>query len=118
MDEVRRSPLPVAATPAVFFMKLQQYAPDSVRSRVSYPADEQLALKYEGIFTGETNLLRFSRGLPLRVPRFDHFNAQNPHFLLCAETTRRRLQNGMFVERRVGVPALRRFRENPTLFKS
>jgi len=79
--------LPVMATPAVFFMQLQHYAPDPVRSRVIYAADEALALEYDGIYTGETNLLSFSRMLPLRVTHFDDFLTAHPHFLLAAETT-------------------------------
>jgi hypothetical protein len=87
MKVLESSSLPVAATPAVFFMKLQHYAPEGVRERVSYPADEQIALKYEGIFTGETNLLRFSRMLPIRVPAYREYLARYPRFLVCAETT-------------------------------
>jgi hypothetical protein len=87
MRDLEGQSLPVLATPAVFFMQLQQYAPDTVRSRVSYAADESLALKYDGIFTGDTNLLRFSRALPLRVPRFDDFVHANHHFFLIAEMT-------------------------------
>ncbi len=87
MQALEGNALPVLATPAVFFMQLQNYAPDSVRSRVAYGADESLALEYDGVLTGDSGLLRFSRRLPLQVPQFDAFLAANPHFLLAAETT-------------------------------
>jgi hypothetical protein len=86
MRALARSPLPVLTTPAVFFMELQHYAPESVRSRIVYGADVQLALKYDGISTGDTGLLLFARRLPLRVSPYTEFLARNPHFLLCAET--------------------------------
>jgi hypothetical protein len=85
--ELERSTLPVAVVPAVFFLKLQHYAPEPLRSRLIYPVSEKLALKYEGIYTGETNLLQFSRRVPIHIAEYRGFARENKHFLLCAETT-------------------------------
>jgi hypothetical protein len=87
MKALENSPLPIAATPAVFFMKLQHYAPEVVRERLSYPADEPMALKYEGVSTGDTSLLHISRMLPIRVSAYREYVARYPRFLVCAETT-------------------------------
>lgn len=79
--------LPVMATPAIFFLPLQYYGPDSVRSRVVYAGDFELARKIDGSANGETNLFRFRRMLPLRVEEFNGFIAAHPHFLLAADTS-------------------------------
>jgi hypothetical protein len=85
--ELKGSTLPIAVVPAVFFLKLQHYAPEPVRSRVIYPFSEKLALKYEGIYTGETNLLQLARRVPINIADYQTFVRDNKRFLLCAETT-------------------------------
>jgi len=87
MKALEGSSLPVMATPAVFFLQLQEYAPAEVRPRVLYAGDHALALKIEHSDTGETNLFSFRTMLPLRVEEFNDFVRANPHFLLAAETT-------------------------------
>jgi hypothetical protein len=84
--ELEKSDLPIAATPALFFMKLQYYASAEMRRRVHYLSDEQMAQRFHGLATTEMNLVRFRRGLPLRVIDLSDFISQNPRFLVCLET--------------------------------
>lgn len=79
--------LPVAVVPAVFFLQMQHYAPKQVRGRMVYLSSEKYALQFEGIYTGETNLIQFARLLPVHVADYDTFVTANRHFLICAETT-------------------------------
>ncbi len=87
MRALEGSSLPVAATPAVFFLQLAHYAPEPVRGRVVYAGDHALALKFDHADTGETNLFRYARLLPIDVVEFNDFVAGHRHFLLAAETT-------------------------------
>jgi len=84
--ELERSELPIAASGALFYMQLQHYASDQVRPRIFYLADEQMANRYEGASSTDTNLIRFRRALPLQVVDFHGFISQNSHFLVCADT--------------------------------
>ena len=87
MHTLEGNSLPVVATPALFFLQLQHYAPDSVRPRVLYTGDYSLALEFDHAATGETNMFRFQRMLPIHVEEFNNFMAAHPHFLLAAETS-------------------------------
>lgn len=87
MRDVEQSTLPVAATPAILFFQLQHYVPPSLHSRIYYLANRKDAMYYDGADSGDTNLMQFSRRLPLQVPGYDSFVASNRRFLLCAETT-------------------------------
>ena len=86
MRELNSSGLPIAIAPAVFFMTLQQYAPDAARERIYYLADVEAARRLGDIPSNETNLLLFSRALPLRVVDFREFVSRHPHFLVCMES--------------------------------
>lgn len=87
MGAIKEGSLPVMATPAVFFLQLQQYAADAVRPRVVYAGDFDLARRFDHSANGETNLFRFRRMLPIRVEQFNDFVAAHPHFLLAADTS-------------------------------
>jgi hypothetical protein len=83
--ELERSKLPIAVAGSLFFMQYQHYAAPEVHSRVYYLADEELALRYEGVSTPETNFLQFRRAIPLQAVRFHEFISGTPHFLACVE---------------------------------
>jgi len=85
MRELNSSDLPIAVAPAVFYMTLQQYAPDAARSRIYYLADVERARRFGDIPSNDTNLLLFSRALPLRVVDFQEFVTHHSHFLVCFE---------------------------------
>jgi hypothetical protein len=55
---------------------------------VYYLADEELALRYEGVSTPETNFLQFRRVIPLQAVRFHEFISRTPHFLACVDSAR------------------------------
>ncbi|HYL34753.1 MAG TPA: hypothetical protein VEV17_02440 [Bryobacteraceae bacterium] len=80
------SSLPIAAAGPVFFTQFQHYAAAAVQPRITYLASESLALHYLGNSSTDTNLLRFSSVLPLRVSTFEEFTSHFNHFLLCVET--------------------------------
>ena len=86
MRELARSDLPIAVAPAVFFMTVQLYAPSPARDRIYYLADQQAPRHFGDIPSNETNLLRFSSVLPLRVVDFHEFLSHHPRFLLCMES--------------------------------
>jgi hypothetical protein len=89
MKALQDSSLPVTATPEIFFMQLQRYAPQNVRSRITYMADEQRALKYQGVFSNDTNMLLFRQRLPIPVQTYHDYLATHSHFLICANTVDR-----------------------------
>jgi hypothetical protein len=86
MDSMRHSDLPVAVTPAVFFLQLQHYAPADMKSRITYPVSVFDAIRYDGANTGEVNLKFLSQILPINALEYDTFVLAHPHFLLCSET--------------------------------
>jgi len=86
MRELESSALPIVASPSLWFPQLQYYAPDGVRSRIYYLADENLSAQYNGQTSLETNLRLYSaRGMIPRVVRPADFLSSNPRFLLCVE---------------------------------
>jgi hypothetical protein len=86
VHELEGSQLPIAASGALFFMQLQYYAPEAVRPRVNYLADEKMELRYEGATSTDTTLPRFRTVLPLQVVDYREFISRTPHFLLCLDT--------------------------------
>ncbi len=87
MSGIRDSGLPVAVTPAVFFLQLQHYAGSGIKERVFYPLSVADAIRYEGANTGDLFLEYLSRIVPIQVPSYETFVSANRHFLVCAETT-------------------------------
>ncbi len=87
MRDLADNTLPIAATNTPFFMQLQYYAPPSIRSRVVYPVSRKYAMEFDGSDTGDNNMVRFSRKLSIPLKDYDSFVAENPHFMLCADTT-------------------------------
>lgn len=87
MPGIRDSSLPVAVTPAVFFLQLQHYADPAVKARIFYPLSAADALRYDATNTGDLNLKYLNRITPIQVPAYATFVSANPHFLVCAETT-------------------------------
>lgn len=100
--------LPIMASPAVLFMPLQYYAPESVRRRVIYAADRDLGLKYTGSDTSELNMIRFSWMLPLRVVAFNDFVAANRHFLLAIRAPEPSWQSSELLARGAQLKLLKR----------
>jgi len=87
MPLIERSELPVAVTPAVFYLQFQHYALPLVKSRLFYLTSSEDAIRYTGANSDELNLQFLSRVIPLQVPPYREFISQHPHFLLCADTT-------------------------------
>ena len=87
MPLIERSDLPVAVTPAVFYLQFQHYALPTVKSRLIYLTNSEDAIRYSGTDVAEQNF-RFLRGIvPVQIEAYDQFVPQHSHFLLCAETT-------------------------------
>ena len=88
MRDIEESNLPVAATPGVFYQQLQFYVPASIHPRIYYLTSRKDARRYDGTDSGDNGALLLARRIPLQVPSYESFVAANPHFLLCAETTK------------------------------
>jgi hypothetical protein len=82
--------LPLAVGGPGLYMQVEQYGPDSIRSRIHYLTDIQRARRFGSSPTNEINMIQFSRTVPvpLRVVDFQEFVKSNPHFLACVEGTR------------------------------
>ncbi len=87
MRELAGNNLPIAATNTPFFLQVQFYAPPAIRSRVVYPVSRKYAMEFDGSDTGDNNMVHFSRRLSIPLADYDAFVAENPHFMLCADTT-------------------------------
>ncbi len=84
---IERSQLPIAVTPAVFFLQLQHYADPDLKPRIVYPTSVAAALQYDRSNTGELHLNLLAHAVSLNLPRYEEFVSSHPHFLLCADTT-------------------------------
>ena len=87
MRKVEQSNLPVAVVPATMFLQTQHYVKPSVRDRVFYLADPANASVYGDVPSSDTNMLLFSKVLPLRVARFKEFVATHPRFFVSIDPT-------------------------------
>ena len=87
MSQIETSHLPVAVTPAVFYLQLQHYAMPPVKQRIFYLLSRQDALRYTGASTGDLNLEILSRYLSIQAIAYSRFISQHSHFLVCAEMT-------------------------------
>lgn len=79
--------LPIAISPAIFYLPFQHYSPPALRERTFYLTSIGDALRLDGTDTGDRGLLAYSRRYPLQVPGYQEFVQAHPEFLLCAETT-------------------------------
>jgi 4-amino-4-deoxy-L-arabinose transferase-like glycosyltransferase len=72
MAELAR-PEPVVVTNGVRFLQLWFYAPSETRGRLTYLADEQLAVRHLGSATVDASLMALSRWYPTHLVPFEDF---------------------------------------------
>jgi hypothetical protein len=79
----------VVVSPGTFYFELAYAMPEPAKSRLTYLADRDLAIRWIGYDTPELNAILFARHLPLRVLPFKEFlSSGNPFLLLVPPSTK------------------------------
>jgi hypothetical protein len=82
LSETGERETPLVVSDSLSFMQLTYYAPDALRSRLTYLNSPELSLRYKGYDTDEVALRIMRKWVPLNVVDYEEFVSSHRRFLV------------------------------------